>query len=187
MHASIRYSILAAVTLALVACDRSTVEPSAPQAVAAPLALTAQSGDASQQSLGRDTDVFEWYYNRIVTFGCGPLDEGSTELVSVEGVGIVRDASLQLPDGTYQGRVQVHPTKLAGVGTRTGHAYEVTTQGGNWDVYADDFAKGTQREVWSMRNLVTGEKYAFTYLVRWEFDADRNLVEHREEEKVRCQ
>jgi hypothetical protein len=83
-------------------------------------------------------------------------------------------------------QVHVQPTMLQGVGLRTGDAYVVSTQGGDWDVYADDFARGSRREVWSMRNLVTGEKYSLTYVVRWEMDADRNLVEHGEEERVRC-
>jgi len=183
-----RASLLAVLSLALLAaCDRGTLEPttSAAPLAAAPsvLSVADPSQDHPNNHGIRERD--RWM-SRLVTFGCGPLDEGSTELVNIDGTARERRISLTTPDGTLLWHVTLQPTKLRGVGLRTGQEYEVTTKSVDFTMNDAEFIKYLDRESWAMRNLATGEKYSVTFRTWVEMDADREIVYHRDEEKVRC-
>ncbi|MDF1503911.1 hypothetical protein [Roseisolibacter sp. H3M3-2] len=77
------------------------------------------------------------------------------------------------------------PLDLRGVGETTGHEYRVDDR----DSYRQESFEGSGgviRHTMRARNLVTGDAYLLQYAQRWNFDAEGNLVTHREMERADC-
>lgn len=79
------------------------------------------------------------------------------------------------------------PENARGVGTVSGDAYRFTERDRMRGEYSlDSGSGGTMQEVWRLRNERTGKTWGLTCTVRWAFDANGDLVRHREDEHVVC-
>jgi hypothetical protein len=179
MHSKFRGRLAIVASLALLAaCDSTPTQPTV-----SPNVLTAAASVETNLSRGVD-EYFNDLTDRGVSLGCE--DGTASEVVQLRGGIIERFFHVQLPTGTVVTRHDARPEGLWGVGSESGHEYDVITRLQSGDIYADRGIKGTSREVWELRNRVTGALFHLTYAVRYAMDADRNIIVHRERERTAC-
>jgi hypothetical protein len=77
------------------------------------------------------------------------------------------------------------PLDLRGVGETTGHEYRVDDRS-SYRQESFEGSGGFMRQTMRARDLVTGDAYVLQYAQRWNFDAEGNLVTHREMERADC-
>ena len=68
----------------------------------------------------------------------------------------------------------------------SGQEYRVVYREHDWGHYREAGISGTNRETWTLRNVVTHATFTLTYTIRYAFDASGDLVVHREKEHAAC-
>jgi hypothetical protein len=173
-----------AAALTLAACGAAPDAPLAPTPPAVPTSPAAPN-EVPDPGLIRFVDVSRYdLTDRTIALGC--LDGTESETVLLTGGIVDRYTQMQLPTGTVVARHQSMPDGLRGFGLTTGHEYDVLTRTNTWDIYADRGVLGVHREQWQIRDRTTGAVFGLTYTVRYAMDADRNVIAHREQERVVC-
>lgn len=171
-------AVAAAIAL-VAACDNAPTQP--------PLRPSSVPGANAAVDPGVIRDSDEYIYDLTdYTVALGCLDGTESEVVRLRGSIAERSSHIQLPTGTVQYWHQTRPIDLWGVGLTTGQEYDVLRTNTRHDSYADRGVLGVSREVWELRNRVTGALFHLTYAVQYRMDEDRNIIAHRERERVAC-